>query len=166
MKETELKIRLFEDIILRDKAQPVKEVTEYHRGVLSAMARLMYEVSGLGLAAPQIGISAAMIVVDAAGGSGLYKLINPKIVRQEGQFIMEEGCLSLPGVGVRVKRAKKITVEAQDDSGKQVFIEAEDLLACVFQHEVDHLNGILIIDHASLPEKAVIKKKLEGIKNI
>lgn len=165
MKETELKIRLFEDTILRTSAQPVKEITEYHRGILSGMARLMYETSGLGLAAPQIGISASMIVVDAAG-SGLYKLLNPKIIRQEGQFVMEEGCLSLPGVAVKVKRAKKIIVEAQDDLGKQVFIETEDLLACVFQHEVDHLNGILIIDHASLAEKAMIKKKLEGIKNI
>lgn len=165
MNETELKIRLFEDTILRNKVPPLKEITEYHRGILSGMARLMYETSGLGLAAPQIGLSIPLIVVDAAG-SGLYKLVNPKIIGQEGQFVMEEGCLSLPGVGIKVKRAKRITVEAQDESGKQVFIKAEDLLACVFQHEIDHLNGILIIDYASLAEKEVIRKKLEGIKNI
>lgn len=145
MEGTELKIRTIGDPVLTKKARPVKEITNYHRKTLSEMARLMYSISGVGLAAPQVGISESMIVVDA--GTGLYKLINPKIVKSRGRQIMEEGCLSVPGIGVKVKRAKSVVVKAEEDNGKPVEIEAEDLLACVFQHEIDHLNGRLIIDY-------------------
>ncbi len=164
MKETKLKIRVLGDPVLRELAMPVKIVTDEHRKFLSEMARLMYEVSGLGLAAPQVGVSQAMIVLDA--GSGLYKLINPRIVKRDGCQSMEEGCLSVPGVGIKVKRAKSVIVEAQDESGKPLVIEAEGLLACVFQHELDHLNGKLIIDHASPLERMRLKKKLKNFKEI
>jgi peptide deformylase len=164
MNETKLKIRVLGEPILREVARPVKVITDGQRKLLSDMARLLYEVSGLGLAAPQVGVSEAMIVVDA--GCGLYKLINPKIVKKEGGQSREEGCLSVPGVGIRVKRAKKVTVEAQDEYGKPLVIEAEDLLACVFQHELDHLNGKLIIDHASILQRVRLKKKLKNFKEI
>lgn len=164
MKETELKIRVLGDPVLREVAKPVKTITDGHRKFLSDMARLMYEVSGLGLAAPQVGISEAMIVLDV--GCGLYKLINPKIIKKEGSQSMEEGCLSVPGVGIKIKRAKFVIVEAQDESGKPLVIKAEDLLACVFQHELDHLNGKLIIDHASVLERMRLKKKLKNFKEI
>jgi peptide deformylase len=127
------------------------------------MARIMYDASGIGLAASQIGLNQSMVVIDI--GQGLYKLINVKIVKKQGSWAMEEGCLSVPGVSIKVKRAKKIWVKAQDDSGKDVDLEAEDLLACVFQHEVDHLNGKLIIDYASFLEKIKIKKAVQGLKN-
>jgi len=157
-----LKIRIFGDPVLRKKAKPVKRVTFVHRDILSEMAQIMYAGSGVGLAASQVGISEAMIVVDA--GQGLYKLINPVIVKKKGSQAIEEGCLSLPGICIKVKRAAKVVVKAQDDSCEPVTIEADGLLACVFQHEIDHLNGKLIIDHASIIDKLKIKKCLERLK--
>ncbi len=122
----------------------------------------MYENSGIGLAASQVGINASMIVVDI--GSGLYKLINPRVIKREGSQVTEEGCLSVPGVCIGVKRARKIKLKAQDDFGKPLSIDAEDLLACVFQHEIDHLKGKLIVDYASFLDKLRIRKKLEELK--
>jgi len=163
MDETTLKIRLFGDPTLRKKANFVKQITPLHRDILSKMARTMYAQSGIGLAAPQVGINEAMIVVDI--GSGLYKLINPKIVKREGIQIMEEGCLSVPGVCIKIKRAKKVMVEAQDEDAKPLTLEAQDLLACCLQHEIDHLKGRLIIDYASLFERLKIRKKIEILKD-
>jgi len=162
MNETALKIRLFGDSALKKKARPVKEITQGHRDILSQMARLMYESSGIGLASPQVGINECMIVVDI--GSGLYKLINPKIVKKEGSQVTEEGCLSVPGVCVKVKRAKKVKISADDEFAKPVTIEAEDLLACVFQHEIDHLKGRLIVDYASFFEKLKLIRQLDELK--
>ncbi len=148
MKETGLRIKKVGEPVLRNGVKQVKQVTDYHRKVLSEMARLMYEVAGVGLASVQVGLDEAMITVDA--GSGLYKLINPKIVKQSGSQASEEGCLSVPGESRKIKRAKSVVVEALDENGKPVKIEAEGLLANVFQHELDHLNGKLIIDHEHL----------------
>lgn len=162
MIETGLRIRLFGDPELRRKARIVNQITQNHRDILSEMARLMYANSGIGLAAPQVGINDTMIVADT--GSGLYKLINPKIVKKEGYQVTEEGCLSIPGVCIKVKRAKKVWVEAQDENAKPFKIEAEDLLACVFQHEIEHLRGRLIVDYASFFERLKISKKLAELK--
>lgn len=164
MKKITLKIRICGDPVLSEVAKPVLKITANHREILSAMSRLMYEVSGVGLAAVQVGIPEAFFVADI--GSGLYKLVNPRIIKQEGIQVMEEGCLSVPGVSVEVKRAKKITLEALDESGKPVLIEAEDLLARVFQHETDHLNGMLILDHVPELERQKLKKKMENFKEI
>jgi len=158
MPETALRLRLFGDSILRKKARPVKKITAAEGDTLSQMARIMYESSGIGLAAPQVGISQALIVADV--GSGLYKLVNPKIVQKHGQQALEEGCLSVPGVCIKVKRAEQIMIKAQDEFGKAITIEARELLACVFQHEIDHLRGKLHIDYASFFEKLKIKQKL------
>ena len=103
-----------------------------------------------------------MAVVDM--GSGLYKLINPKIIKKEGSQSIEEGCLSVPGVSIKIKRAERIALKALDEEARPITIEAEGLLACVFQHEIDHLNARLIIDHASLFEKIKIKKRLTELK--
>lgn len=159
---TALKIRVFSDPVLRKKIKPVAKVTACHRDMLNEMAHLMYASQGIGLAAPQVGIDAAMIVADV--GSGIYKLINPKIVKKEGRQALEEGCLSIPGVCIKVKRAKKVIVKAENENGERVSIEAQDLLACVLQHEIDHLRGKLIIDYASFFDKIKIKKKLKEIK--
>lgn len=162
METTVLKVRVFGDPVLRKKARPVREVTPSHRDILSKMAQLMYEESGIGLAASQIGISESLLVVDI--GAGLYKLVNAKIVKKEGNQAIEEGCLSVPGVSIKVKRARKILVKAQDEDSKPVVIEAQDLLACVFQHEIDHLNGKLIVDYASVLDKLKMKRKLRQLK--
>jgi len=163
MKETTLRIRFFGDPVLRKKAAPVKHITPGHRDILSKMAQLMYESGGIGLAAPQVGINEAMIIADV-GNSSLYKLINPKIIKKEGSQVTEEGCLSLPGVCIKVKRARKVIVQAQDELAQTLTLEAEGLLACVFQHEIEHLKGKLIVDYASFFQRLKIKKKLEELK--
>jgi len=162
MPETVLKIKTFGAPALRQKAKPVDEITEYHREILSKMAGLMYSSLGIGLAASQLGINQAMIVVDI--GSGLYKLINPKVVKKEGQQINKEGCLSVPSICIKVKRAKKVMLVAKDENGKPLTIEAQDLLACVLQHEIDHLRGRLIVDYASLLDRLKIGRKLKELK--
>lgn len=163
MSETRLSIRILGDPILRRKAKLVAEVTEVDRQVLSKMARLMYDAQGIGLAAPQAGIDKSLIVIDI--GSGLYKLINPKIISREGTQSLEEGCLSVPGASVKVRRSKVIKIKALDEQGAAVTIDAQGLLACVFQHEIDHLNGKLIIDYASILSRMRIKKKLEKLQS-
>ena len=164
MSVTALKIRLYPNPVLRKKAMPVKEATLGLRDTLSKMAQIMYEQSGVGLAGPQVGISEMIIVLDI--GTWLYKLINPQIIKKEGSRVTEEGCLSIPGVCIKVKRAKKILLKAQDEELRPVTIEAEDLLACVFQHEIEHLKGKLIIDHASFWEKLKIYKRLKELKRM
>jgi peptide deformylase len=163
MSETELKIKVVGDPILRKKAKRITRVNSEHSAILSKMSRLMYESKGVGLAAPQVGISCRMIVVDI--GSGLYKLVNPRIVSKSGRQSFEEGCLSVPGIYIKVKRARKVCVEALDENGDPLKIEAQDLLACVFQHEIDHLDGKLIVDYASLLKKIALKKKLANLAN-
>ena len=162
MKETALRIRIFGDPALRKRTRLVHKVTDSHRQALSTMAQLMYKGAGIGLAAPQAGLSESMIVVDI--GSGLYKLINPKVVSMKGTQSLSEGCLSVPDICIKVKRARKIVVHALDESGKPVDIQAEDLLACVLQHEIDHLKGKLIVDYASFFEKLKIKSKLAALR--
>lgn len=157
-----LRIRIFGDPLLRKKSTPVKKVVLRHREALKDMARLMYDGEGVGLAAPQAGINEAMIVVDI--GKGLYKLINPQIVKAQGSQVHQEGCLSVPGICVKVRRAKKIKLEALDEFGLPCNIEAEGLLACVFQHEIDHLKGKLIVDYATLLGKVKISKALKELK--
>lgn len=163
MPEKELKVKIFGETVLRKKAKPVTKVTEQHRQILSQMAKAMYDDSGIGLAAPQVGLSTQLIVVDI--GEGLYKLVNPKIIRKQGKQSISEGCLSVPGVCIKVKRAKKVLVQALDENGRPQEIEACDLFACVLQHEIDHLKGKLIIDYASFLEKLRIKKKLALLKS-
>jgi len=162
MNETALRVRIFPDPVLRNKSKIIKKITEEHRILLSKMAQAMYAGNGIGLAAPQVGILEAMIVVDI--GSGLYKLINPSVAKKEGVQALEEGCLSIPGVCIKVKRANRVLVKAWDEKGAPLSIEAEGLLACVLQHEIDHLKGKMIVDHASLLEKIRIKKKLKNLK--
>ncbi len=164
MKETALRIRTVGDPALRRKAKTVKAVTDEHRALLSSMARMMYESSGIGLAAPQVGVDEALIVVDI--GKSLYKLVNPRIVERSGQQAIDEGCLSVPGVSVKVKRAKAVVLEALDDEGKPVRIDCQDLLAIVFQHEIDHLLGKLILDYVPVWKRGLLKKKLQKLKEI
>ncbi len=145
------------------KAKQVNKVDKRCQDILSRMAQSMYGHSGIGLAAPQVGIDESLIVVDV--GTGLYKLINPKIIKRQGSQSREEGCLSVPGVYLKVKRAKKVLVQALDQEAKPVSIEAEDLLACALQHEIDHLNGKLIVDYANFLDKLRLKVKLKKKNN-
>ena len=148
---------------LRKKSAPVKKITLEHGEFLSKMARLMYDSGGVGLAANQIGIDMSLAVLDT--GEGLYKLVNPRIVKKEGTQILEEGCLSIPGVYIKVKRAKKVEVRAEDESGNPITIKAEGLMACCLQQEIDHLNGKMIIDYAPFLQKLRLKKALAKMKD-
>ncbi|MCG8432083.1 MAG: peptide deformylase [Candidatus Omnitrophica bacterium] len=161
MPPTVLEIKTLGEGVLRKAARRVDEVTPNDRNLLSRMAQTMYESSGIGLAAPQVGVSKAMIVADI--GSGLYKLVNPKVVRKEGKQVLEEGCLSIPGICVKVKRARRVWVAALDEQGEPVTVEAGDLFACVLQHEIDHLSGKLIVDYASFFQRARIKRQIKQI---
>ena len=152
--------------VLRQVAQPVEEITDEIRQIAEDMLGIMYDSAGVGLAAPQIGISRRIIVIDVNPYDPSYApmtLINPEIVEREGEESAEEGCLSVPDVKGDVKRAKKVTVKALNLDGKAVRIEATELLARAVQHEIDHLNGVLFIDHLGRLKHQLIKKQLRKI---
>ena len=132
--------------VLREKARPVPKITPNVIKLLENMADTMYDARGVGLAAPQVGVSKRVVVVDA--GDGLIELINPEIITKEGMASDSEGCLSIPGVTGEVQRAARVTVRALDREGREVEYEGEGLLARAFQHEIDHLEGILFVDKA------------------
>ncbi|MNE72265.1 Peptide deformylase 1 [compost metagenome] len=116
--------------------------------LLTDMADTMYDAEGVGLAAPQVGILKRLIVVDVGDDHGLIELINPEIVSSEGEQFGPEGCLSIPGYRGDVRRAQTVTVKGLDRNGKEVTYTGSDLLARAFQHEIDHLNGVLYTDVA------------------
>jgi len=157
-----LKIRKYGDPVLRQKCEPVKEVTGEIKKLIDDMLETMHKNEGIGLAAPQVGVEKRIIIIDV--GNGPLALVNPKITKKKGRDVLEEGCLSLPGIFVPVKRATKIIVEGLDKNGKKVIIEATYLAARAIQHEIDHLNGILIIDKISFFERRKLKDKLKKIK--
>lgn len=132
--------------VLREKAKEVPEVGPSIEKLLDNMADTMYAANGIGLAAPQIGVSKRVVVVDV--GEGLLEFINPLIVERNGEDIETEGCLSIPGVTGDVVRAAEVRVQGLDRQGKPVDIRAEGMLARALQHEIDHLEGILFIDKA------------------
>lgn len=159
---TKLKIRLYGDSCLRKKSSPVKKVGSGERILIESMIETMYEYKGIGLAAPQIGVNEQIFVADV--GSGPIAVINPRIIKKKGSMVMEEGCLSIPGVVVKIKRSQKIFVSYLDEHNNKVERECDELLARVFQHETDHLHGKLIVDYASLAQKIKLKKKLSEIR--
>ncbi len=135
------------DPILREKAREVKKITPQIEKLVANMVETMYDAGGVGLAAPQIGVSKRVVVVDL--GNNLIVLINPEIVRLEGDpELGEEGCLSVPGIWGQVERAPRLTVRGYNLKGKPVAYSAEGLASRVFQHEIDHLDGILFLDRA------------------
>lgn len=134
------------DPILREKAVEVKNFNANLHKLLDDMAETMYDANGVGLAAPQVGVSKRVVVIDVGDENGMIELVNPEIISKEGEQIGPEGCLSIPDLLGDVRRAQKCRVRAQDRYGETFEIEGEDLLARAFQHEVDHLNGVLFID--------------------
>lgn len=142
-----LDIRKIGDPVLRTKSKEVSEVTDKTKELLENMAETMYAASGVGLAAPQVGILQQIVVIDVGDEHGLVQLINPVITEQSNEKeILEEGCLSIPDRNGEVIRSKKVTVKALNREGKEIKIRADGYMARAIQHEVDHLNGILFID--------------------
>lgn len=148
----------YPDPILRKKSEPVERVDKEIQQLIEDMAETMYTSRGIGLAAIQIGVLKSVIMVDI--GEGLVALVDPEILESEGETQMEEGCLCLPGVMVEVKRSGKIKVKGLNEKGEEITIDAEDLLARALQHEIDHLNGILIIDKVSRMKRELLTSKL------
>ena len=130
--------------VLRKKSKVVKEINDRLIDLLDDMADTMYEADGVGLAAPQVGILKRVVVVDI--GDGLIELINPEIIEAEGEYLDNEGCLSVPGESGDVLRPYRVKVRALNIFGETIEIEGEELLARAFCHEIDHLDGILYVD--------------------
>ncbi len=145
-------IRKEGDEVLRVKCKPVKEITDGVLRLIDDMFETMYEADGVGLAAPQIGIVKQIVVIDDRDG-GEFALINPKIIKTEGEQESCEGCLSLPGYRGNVIRPEKVTVEATFPDGNEYTIEAEGFLAVIMCHEIDHLSGVLYKDKATVYER-------------
>jgi peptide deformylase len=160
-----LDIRTYPDEVLRKKAEPVESVDDSLRRLADDMVETMYAAPGVGLAAPQVGVSKRLIVADIGLHEGeesrLVILFNPEIIEADGSIEFEEGCLSLPGFNVVVSRAGRVVVRGLDREGKEASIEAEGLLAIVLQHEIDHLDGILLIDRAGMLKREFYKKRIK-----
>lgn len=146
------KIRFIGDPILRKKTTKVEEFGDNIKTIIENMISCMHRDDGIGLAAPQVGLTQSVLVVDI---SGLEKdehpkaFINPEIIEVSGESVVEEGCLSIPGVREDVTRPDQIKLTYQDESGKKITAEYDGWMARVLQHEIDHLNGILFVDHIS-----------------
>jgi peptide deformylase len=177
LKGQSLEIVTYPSPILTKVAQPVTEFNESLQELCLNMLYTMYHAPGIGLAAPQVGKSLRLFVIDIdyereevtiADGSTDYRLsefnpkifINPIFVNKNGEKLYEEGCLSLPGIYEEVKRAEFVSLEYQDVYGKKHTLEAQELLATCLQHENDHLDGIVFIDHLSMLKKNFFKNKL------
>lgn len=176
-----LEILTFPNPKLALKATPVETVDASITELIDDMFATMYEAEGVGLAAPQVGVSKRIIVVDCGvrpspepdeegaeeieeaplGPVEPYAIVNPVVVSGEGKIIWEEGCLSVPGYTDEVERSAKVRVEGLDKHGAPIGIEAEGLLAVCLQHEIDHLEGVLFVDRLSRLKSSMVKKKLK-----
>ncbi len=155
------------DPILEKPTAPVKKFDAELEALTEDMFASMYAASGVGLAAPQIGKSMRLTVVDVTGGKNpeaKIVLANPEIIHAEGEVREEEGCLSIPGFRGYVMRPQFVTIRAQNAKGESFEIRGENLLARAFCHEIDHLNGILFLQHLSMLKRDLIKRKIKKMK--
>ena len=144
--------------VLRKTSEAVGKVGEDIRKLIDDMTETMYASHGIGLAAIQIGVPKRVIVVDV--GEGLVALVNPTISKREGETQMEEGCLCLPGIMVDVTRSERVAVKGFDEKGEEVTLDAEGLFARALQHEIEHLDGILIVDKVSRIKRELLTSAL------
>ena len=159
-------LRYYGDPVLRKTAAPVEAFDDGLRALVERMAEALREANGVGLAAPQIGVPSRVVIIDTEYGEAPPRvLVNPEIVSASEETVVEdEGCLSLPGISLDVKRSARVSVKAQNEKGEEYTIEdASGLLAKALQHEVDHLNGILFIDHVSAVQRGLLRSKLKKI---
>ena len=156
-----LPILRFPDARLKKVAAPIVTIDESIRKLAADMAETMYEAPGIGLAATQVDVHKQLVVIDISEEKNdLLVLVNPKIARSEGGQTGEEGCLSVPGIYEKVERAEYVNVEYLDLEGKKRTLKADGLLAVCIQHELDHLNGKVFVDHLSQLKQTRIKGKL------
>lgn len=163
MSKDPFELRYYGDPVLRRKADPVLAVTPEVRAIIRGMFECMYRERGVGLAAPQVGVSRRIFVVDVEGEEGVrskFAIVNPVMKQKDGSIIGEEGCLSIPGIHADVKRHKEVVFEGLDEDGKPIVVRGEGLLARALQHELDHLDGILFIDRLSAIRRKLLEAKL------
>lgn len=162
-----LQIRLYGDPVLRQKASPIGAISSAEKDLADSMLTTLYAIpNGVGLAAPQVGVLKRLVVIDVNRedlDSKPLVLINPEIQSLEGEVVDEEACLSIPDVTADVKRAEKVVVSALNSGGEQFSIEGEGFFARVLQHEIDHLDGVLFIDHVGGLKRQLLRKKLRRI---
>ncbi|PYM19989.1 MAG: peptide deformylase [Candidatus Rokuibacteriota bacterium] len=156
-----LKVRRYGDPVLRRRAVPIDAVTPELRRLVDDMTDTMYDEVGIGLAAPQVGHSVRLLVVGDEEGRGVQVLVNPVITESGGSVTAEEGCLSLPGIFADVTRAQWVKLEARDLEGRPIAITARGLRSRVFQHEIDHLDGVLFIDRLDPVTRDRIKRRIK-----
>ena len=162
-----LEIKKFGSSVLRKRTAPVEKVTEETRRLIDDMFETMYAAEGIGLAAPQVGVSQDLIVVDVSPhdpSAERLALVNPEIVSEEGEVVGEEGCLSFPGITGDVKRAETVRVRALDREGQRFEAPMEGIAARVVQHEIDHLRGILVVDRLSTVKRSLLRGQLRRLK--
>lgn len=169
MKGNNLTICLYGEPILRKKTKPVKKIDNVIKQIIADLKETMIQQDGLGLAANQIGESYSIFCFNPKGVGIEQKpvaVINPKIIKSEGNEEQEEACLSLPGIVEMLMRPTKVIIQGISEDGKKIEMAGAGLLARVFQHEIDHLNGIFFIDHLSQTRQRMLKKKLQEIENM
>jgi len=145
-------MRHLPDHVLRQKAKKVSTIDSSIQRLIDDMVETMQQANGVGLAAPQVGVSLRVVVVQMPGEEPIA-IINPKIVKRAGERGVTEGCLSVPGYAGEIKRSVSVTVKGQDRQGKAIRLKATELMAEALEHELDHLNGILYVDHIESQDK-------------
>ena len=159
----------YPDPILKKMGEPVGNIDSELNRLIDDMIETMYEADGVGLAAQQVGYSIMLAVMDVPmgddykRGDNLMALINPEIIDHEGEITYEEGCLSVPDYTARVARWERVSVKALNRSGEEIVINGEDLLSIALQHEIDHINGILIINRISRLKREIFERKLKKV---
>lgn len=147
-----LPLRFAPDPVLRQKAKRVRSIDSSIERLIDDMLETMPAVSGVGLAAPQVGVSLQVAVIELPEEETIV-LINPQVVKRSGERLVEEGCLSIPGYRGEIMRSVSVTVKGRNRQGKEIRLKATELLAQALEHELDHLNGVLYIDHLESPDK-------------
>ena len=161
-----LKVRLYGDPCLRKQCDEVVEVGAAERMLVKSMLQTMHQHKGIGLAAPQVGINRQILVIDIQDGEGPLVMFNPKILKKERYAEMEEGCLSIPEVHINIERPYEVVVEYIDENNEKVEKRFTELKSRAVQHEIDHLNGKLIVDYASDEVLDKHKAKLENLQKL
>ena len=154
-------IRVFGDPVLKQRAKDVTDVDGALVRVVNTMVDTMYDASGVGLAAPQVGVQKRLFTYDV--GDGPQVLINPEIVEAEGEWAYEEGCLSIPGFHFEIVRPKLVTITGVDIDGEEVVVQGDELLGRVFLHELDHLDGVLMLDRLDPDERKRALRELRDV---
>ncbi len=166
IKRLAMELKIYPAAALRKCAPPLRQVTGAELSRLNGMLELMYEQQGVGLAGPQVGWNVRVLTMDVEGKKeGERIFINPAILETEGVDMAEEGCLSLPGLKAVVARAGRVVVAAYTVRGERVELEAEGLAARAWQHEIDHLNGVLFIDKLSGPAGLALRRRLKSLRD-